>query len=524
MQQQNHPVQALAAHSGRFIVAAIGPLLRNVDLETGKICAEWIRADRPERNSGGHRIEHGYMTRLLESSKDAVIAACDDKVIRVFIVDANDGTWRLEKTEHIAKRPSCLAALGDDNQFIVGDLFGDVFRFNIDSSAKQDQKIATVSSDRQSNQSREGSSGEPVERSQEVQKKDYKEEQNEKPFKQSADQAKEHQNDDECDDELFPESLILGHFSTVTDLKVVLAPSDSNCQSEAFIASADTDEHIRISRWREPYIIETFLLKHKEFVGTMAQLPWAPKYMLSAGGDDNIFLWDWQHGKLCADLNLMETLTSILRFSEIPSSTTKTVNTSIPMDSTDATDITETAEPRNTSDLPAKIACFKIVPLPVAQKAVVLIENVPYLPIITLRASDNGGSISLGVEKILQIDGSPLSATIVSVRDESDESAEMLIVSQAKKTANVPLQVASDVGKVRVFRTSDFERRCAIETRLHDAFEYSGIYFPLSVHLGLQSLTTVKSIDDLSDIHDLRAVPQEEFFRLNELTQAHSLS
>lgn len=85
---------------------------------------------------------------------------------------------------------------------------------------------------------------------------------------------------------------ILGHVSMVLDVKFA---------SPDFIVSSDRDEHIRVSRFPNSYIIERFLLGHESFV---SHIVIAGSYLLSAGGDHYILAWNWQTGEQIARLDV----------------------------------------------------------------------------------------------------------------------------------------------------------------------------------------------------------------------------
>ncbi|CAJ0824427.1 14818_t:CDS:2 [Entrophospora sp. SA101] len=90
--------------------------------------------------------------------------------------------------------------------------------------------------------------------------------------------------------------LLLGHVSMVTDM--ILTPNNK------FIITADRDEHIRVSRFPKGHNIESYCLGHTQFLSKLHILPWSTDFLLSAGGDDYIFLWEYVSGKLLQSLNV----------------------------------------------------------------------------------------------------------------------------------------------------------------------------------------------------------------------------
>ena len=82
---------------------------------------------------------------------------------------------------------------------------------------------------------------------------------------------------------------LLGHFSTITDIALSM---ESN-----LIATADRDNRIRVSRLRQPFVIETFCLGHTDFITSLA---WAchGKVLISASNDGTLNMWNPYNGKL----------------------------------------------------------------------------------------------------------------------------------------------------------------------------------------------------------------------------------
>ena len=80
-------------------------------------------------------------------------------------------------------------------------------------------------------------------------------------------------------------NVIAGHISLLTDMIV----------NDDFILTCDRDEKIRITLKDRPWIIDQFLLEHKEYVSRMAIL--GTEYLVSGGGDKELMLWHWRPGK-----------------------------------------------------------------------------------------------------------------------------------------------------------------------------------------------------------------------------------
>ena len=104
---------------------------------------------------------------------------------------------------------------------------------------------------------------------------------------------------------------ILGHVSMLTDLKCVSISSkkDSKQHQRTYIITADRDEHIRVSRGPpQTHIIETFCQGHTQFVSRICIPHWNSHILFSGGGESDIFVWDWLHGKIIQKVNIHQYL------------------------------------------------------------------------------------------------------------------------------------------------------------------------------------------------------------------------
>lgn len=94
-----------------------------------------------------------------------------------------------------------------------------------------------------------------------------------------------------------------GHYSVVTEL-AILQPLNSNMR---YIASSDKDEKIRISRWPHSYDIVCFCLGHTMYVTNVCLVQNAAlglDVLVSTGGDNQLFVWNYLTGKKLFQLDL----------------------------------------------------------------------------------------------------------------------------------------------------------------------------------------------------------------------------
>lgn len=97
----------------------------------------------------------------------------------------------------------------------------------------------------------------------------------------------------------FERKLLLGHVSMLTDIVLV------KHNGQNYIITADRDEHIRISRGiPQTHIIEGYCLGHKEFVSRLCVPKTRPHLLISGGGDDEIYVWNWLQRKLVQKVSL----------------------------------------------------------------------------------------------------------------------------------------------------------------------------------------------------------------------------
>ena len=106
----------------------------------------------------------------------------------------------------------------------------------------------------------------------------------------------------------FEHKLLLGHVSMLTDIALVaLGPRN-------YIITADRDEHIRVSRGiPQTHVIEGFCLGHSEFVSRICVLPDRPNLLVSGGGDDELFVWEWECGNLVSKADLKKYVSAVMQ-------------------------------------------------------------------------------------------------------------------------------------------------------------------------------------------------------------------
>jgi len=97
----------------------------------------------------------------------------------------------------------------------------------------------------------------------------------------------------------------------LTDLLSVTTTTQEG-QKRKYIITADRDEHIRVSRYPQSWVIEGFCLGHTAFVSRLLVPGWAPQEVLSGGGDSWLGRWRWADGKCLQRIEVAGVLEGIV--------------------------------------------------------------------------------------------------------------------------------------------------------------------------------------------------------------------
>lgn len=189
----------------------------------------------------------------------------------------------------MAKRPSALALTPDGKTIICADKFGDAYSLPLIPSTDY---VAEVQS--------EAKPYKPAATSLTVHTKRNLESL-EQQMRQAELKAKKAEEKTAL---VFEHQVILGHVSLLTDL--ICVPSPTN-PSRSYILTADRDEHIRVSRGvPQAHVIEQYCLGHTAFISKLCVPSWAPKLLVSGGGDNYLMLWEWTEGRMLQKVPLLD--------------------------------------------------------------------------------------------------------------------------------------------------------------------------------------------------------------------------
>ncbi|KAI9884689.1 MAG: tRNA (guanine-N(7)-)-methyltransferase non-catalytic subunit trm82 [Watsoniomyces obsoletus] len=335
-----HPIQRLLAIPERFLLAAAGPNIYCHRISDGSLVSSWTKSaassaevlptstkKRKRSSEGGDSSKEdgrpakqssGFpsVIKLAQThSRQHVVAVTDDdKCVRVFSLGTN-GQLELVNERCMPKRPCAVAISSDDAHIICGDKFGDVYALpllepspdpaSIEPSLAASEPASTI------DESTEVVPPGPDEIVHTLHNKRAREQQfRDAPKPPARTTAK-------------PDSqaqLLLGHVSMLTDLEVASGRDSRSSKARNYIISCDRDEHIRVSRGLpQSHIIENYCLGHKEFVSRLCIPDSFPDILISGGGDDELYIWDWQSGTLRQTVDLSSLFRAAMSSDVFPS-------------------------------------------------------------------------------------------------------------------------------------------------------------------------------------------------------------
>ncbi|KAI1263123.1 hypothetical protein F5Y18DRAFT_142626 [Xylariaceae sp. FL1019] len=225
-----------------------------------------------------------------EDGSHVVAVTGQDKTLWVF---EHDGKGSLEELSQrvMPKRPCSLAFSADGQTILSADKFGDVYALPL-ITAPEPEAVITPGSTPAPNttsQTLHGANSFTVHSGRNRRALEHQQRQRE--ANKSQDATKEGPS--------FTHELLLGHVSLLT---CVISAKDT--QGRPYIITGDRDEHIRVSRGMpQAHVIQTYCLGHSSFVNALC-LP-QPEILVSGGGDNELFVWDWLAGRLLSTVDLL---------------------------------------------------------------------------------------------------------------------------------------------------------------------------------------------------------------------------
>lgn len=109
----------------------------------------------------------------------------------------------------------------------------------------------------------------------------------------------------------FTAQLLLGHVSMLVDILAITLPNKEG-RDRTYVLTADRDEHIRVSRYPQSFVIEGFCLGHEAFVSTLLVPSWDKMQLVSGGGDEFLLRWDWRSGSVLEKVEVGELVKGVV--------------------------------------------------------------------------------------------------------------------------------------------------------------------------------------------------------------------
>lgn len=193
------------------------------------------------------------------------------------------------------KRPCAITVTKDDSTIISADKFGDVFSLPLTPLETSERAKLAPHTPESSKKSFTPAANEFTIHSQ-------------RNLKALENQRRQTNKPTEKDGATFEHKLLLGHVSMLTH--IVLA----TLNGRDYIITADRDEHIRVSRGiPQTHVIEGFCLGHSEFVSRVCVPSDRPQLLISGGGDDHLFLWEWESGNTISKADLKQFVSAVMQ-------------------------------------------------------------------------------------------------------------------------------------------------------------------------------------------------------------------
>ncbi|KAF1836656.1 guanine-N(7)--methyltransferase subunit TRM82 [Decorospora gaudefroyi] len=219
----------------------------------------------------------------------------EDKTIRVFQIDRQNHLRQLSE-RCMSRRPSSITLTSDDSTILCADKFGDVYALPLLPSPDDDKVEQSETPAIEQPEEKEWLPSATALTVHSGRNRKTLEEQLKQKAKGPA-KSKEPMR--------FKHDLLLGHVSMLTDIVC------TKVDGRSYIITADRDEHIRISRGQpQAHIIEGFCFGHEAFISRLCLTP--SGRLVSGGGDEHLFVWNWQNYYLSEKLSIKHSVWAYL--------------------------------------------------------------------------------------------------------------------------------------------------------------------------------------------------------------------
>lgn len=393
-----HPFHTIITDAaGKYLFAAASANVQKFNLATGALEATYTLpapVEAPPKKKAkttdeGDDIDSNNKEDLQQTSKSSnsqegvrairtLALSRDEKYLlgteskSVYVFNASDLSLISART--FPKRPSSVTTSIDDKDLVVGDKFGDVYSVPLLATD------ALVLSSSEAAKDAQSTSIQPI----------------------------------------------LGHVSMLVDIQIAAI------DGKQYVITADRDEHIRVSKFPQAYIIDRWLFGHTEFVSELTLVSWKPELLLSGGGDDFLAVWNWTTGAMLQKFEIRSLLAAHL---------TEEYHTAL----------------RKGSDLEISIA--RIVAIPKYKQVAVLAEATN--AILVLQLDDESNNLKYlhtlqGAEGTRFVDlAASEDKIVVSVDGAESALVSVYLVTESGKYNLVEDEVSSSINKDGSFEKTD---------------------------------------------------------------------
>ncbi|KAI0176295.1 hypothetical protein GGR52DRAFT_540317 [Hypoxylon sp. FL1284] len=267
----------------------------------GKKKTKKQKQKKPKSESYAQRTELPFVI-LLTATKDGsrlIAVTGQDKTLWVFEHDGN-GVLKELSRRVMPKRPSSISITADGETILSADKFGDVYDLPLTASVPSEtadaptpipapETTTTTATDTTTTPATKPAASRFTVHSKRNLRA-LEEQERMLADGRTATTPKSARRRPEPEHE-----PILGHVSMLTAVVAATGADDGR----PYIVTADRDEHVRVSRGLpQPHVVETYCLGHAAFVAALCVPASRSELLVSAGGDDCVFLWRWRAGRL----------------------------------------------------------------------------------------------------------------------------------------------------------------------------------------------------------------------------------
>ncbi|RGP81528.1 hypothetical protein FLONG3_260 [Fusarium longipes] len=268
----------------------------------GKKSKDRRNQQRPKEHNISRVPDRPVITHLTSTPNGTHILAISghDKAIWVFESGEKGALNQISKRQ-VSTYKEYVPFIGPDAQIVVADKFGDVYSLPLlhDPTSQNATRSSTPAI---AKPAYKPSANTTTVHS----KRNLRALQEQQRHMELATRSK-NENNPKSDVPDFESTLLLGHVSMLTAVAI------GESEGRRYILTADRDEHIRVSRYiPQAYVIEGFCFGHTEFISSMTIPASRGNVLVSGGGDEDLFVWDWKASKLLSQTSVLSLAREVL--------------------------------------------------------------------------------------------------------------------------------------------------------------------------------------------------------------------